>query len=582
MDTQKKNSWYLIKRLWQEYLVMYRYYYAFAIVFMVVSAGAAALLAYMVEPLLDKALGGGEAFLWLMAFAYLGVCVTRGLANYLQTILLQYVGTCTIEKLQKEMFKSLQYVDMVFFADEGTAKQLSRFSNDVNLLNQAVTKVLTGAGRDIITIIFMVFLLFYQNWKMALVAIIVFPLATVPVVEIGKRMRKISNEIQSQLASMIAALDDSFKGAGLVRAYGLEIWQIKRANALFHKARNLAYKSVLIRSISSPLMESITGISFFVILLLGGFAILEGEMTKGQFMSFFVTIIASYQPMKSLSNLNTYLQEGLAAIFRVFTIIDTKPKIMDTNKAEDRVIKGDIKLKNVHFSYEESSVLRNVNCHFEKGKITALVGRSGSGKTTIFKVLLQLFKQEKGEYLIDDIDQEHFSLSSLRSQMALVSQESGIFDITIRENIAFGFMDATKDDIMRAAKKARAHDFIMSLPHQYETKAGELGRNLSGGQRQRIALARAFLRQASILLLDEATASLDSKSEHAIMETLFEEIASQENKQTIIIIAHRLSTILKADTIFVMKDGCISEQGTHESLLKLDGDYADLYKNQLQ
>lgn len=570
----------LTRRLWRDYMVKYWGRLALAVIAMIIVALSDVAMAKLVEESLDDALVAQDEFmLWVVASAYLVFSILRGLSNFCQSTLMHNIGLRIIQTFQNEMFSKLQRVEIQFLHDEGTGRQLSRFSNDSHILREAITKVFTGAGRDLAKVVGLVGLMFYQNWQLALIAFVFFPISVFPIARIGRRLRKVSTNTQGEYGQMMSVLDDSLKNARQVRAYGMHTYEEKRAASVFGEMYRLIFKSALVRSLSYPIMDTLSGFVLFGILLIGGYQILDGQQSVGSFMSFFFAVFLAYQPMRSLAAMNATLQEGLAAAFRIFTLIDYEPKIRDKPDAKPFVPgKGEVALSNVRFSYKSSEeVLHGINLSAASGETIALVGPSGSGKTTILNLIPRFYDVTEGTMLIDGQDVREVTLESLMSQIGLVSQEPALFNDTVRANIAYGRQGASEQEIVEAAKGAAAHDFIEALPRGYDTMVGEMGIKLSGGQRQRIAIARAMLKNAPILLLDEATSALDTESERQVQAALKRLMAGR----TTIVIAHRLSTIVDADRIYVLEKGRVLESGSHRELIARDGLYQRLCRLQM-
>ena len=571
----------LVRRLWHDYMRHYLVRIALAVVCMVIVGASSGGIIYLVEVTLDEALiAGEERMIWYVALGFLGVAVLRGVANFAQTTLMHSLGLRIIERMQSQMFSALQHADIQHLHEEGTARQLSRFSNDVHFLRDAISKVFTSAGRDTIVVIVLVGQMFYLNWQMALVAFVFFPISVLPIIRIGRRLRRVSANTQTEFGQMTSVLDDSLKGARQVRAYRMQDYEQKRAQSTFEQMYHLIFKAAIVRSLTYPIMDSLSGGTLAAILIWGGYEILDGTMTVGKFMAFFMAVITAYQPMRSIANLNASLQEGLAAAQRIFAVIDYQPRIQDRPDAETLVPKkGHIALKGVHFAYNNSEpVLRDVTMDIPAGETVALVGPSGAGKTTVLNLIPRFYDASQGTVEVDGQDVRAVTMDSLLAQIGLVSQETTLFNDTIRANIAYGRRDAGQREIEEAAEAAAAHGFIQNLPDGYDTIVGEQGLKLSGGQRQRVAIARAMLKNAPILLLDEATSALDTESERKVQQALKRLMAGR----TVVVIAHRLSTIVDADRIYVMNAGRVIESGTHEALSAKDGLYARLQAMQLQ
>jgi subfamily B ATP-binding cassette protein MsbA len=557
----------LIKRLWTHYLRAHLGKISLSVLCMFVVAAAAGVQARLIEPALDQVLvSGDEKLLWILPIAFFG-----GLG---QTVLMHKVGLRVIATLQSQMFSRIVTADIAFIHDDATGKFISRFTNDVNFLREAVIKVVTGFGRDLMLVIVLVGVMFYTDAWLAFMTFVVFPVSIAPIAMIGRRLRRVSSDTQSELGVMTAALDDIFKGMRQVKAYGAEPLEQNRADQLFERIYKLIYKAARVRSLSYPIMESLSGFAVAAVLCYGGYQVLNGETTVGRLMAFLTALVMAYQPLRSLSNLNASLQEGLASAERIFELIDYQRGIVDAPNAKPlRVTDGHVRLENVHFSYNDAlPALCGISIDAPKGHKIALVGPSGAGKSTILNLLLRFYDVNEGSIWIDGQEIKDVTMESLRASIALVSQETGLFNTTIRENIAYGRPDASEADIIAAATDAAAHDFISALPDGYDTLIGEQGQKLSGGQRQRVSIARAMLKDAPILLLDEATSALDTESERYIQKAL----ARLTEGRTTFIIAHRLSTIANADIICVLDHGAVVERGNHQTLLKQQGLYRRL------
>ena len=577
LNTEKTSL--LVGRLVRDYLRPHRSRLILAVLCMAIVAATTATNAYLMKPVFDDVfILRDENMLLIIPIAIFAIAVIKGLSTYGQSVLMSHIGQRIVATIQQTMFSHLMWADISYFQKTSTGNLISRFNNDANMLRSAVSNVLVGIAKDTLTLIFLIGLLFYHDWTLALIAFFVFPTAVYPIVRIGQRMRKVSDNTQIQMGELTTLLDETFRGARHVRAYGMEKYEINRVTKLINIIFKLVQKAARVRSATHPIMESLGGIAVAIIIFYGGSQVIQGATTPGTFASFISALLLAYPAMKNLANMNANLQEGLAAAQRIFLLIDSEPEIQNkpkANKLDD--VRGNVTFRNVTFSYEPSRLaLSNINLNIEAGTTVALVGPSGAGKSTILNLIPRFYDCEEGEILVDGQNIKDVTVSSLRSKIALVSQDLTLFDDTIQSNISYGKLDAKQQEIMAAAKAAEAHDFISLLADGYETHVGGRGLKLSGGQRQRIAIARAMLKDAPILLLDEATSALDSKTERQVQSAL----DKLTKNRTTIIIAHRLSTVISADIIFVMESGEIVEKGTHDELIAKKGSYEKLYNVQ--
>ncbi len=572
----------MFRRMTADYLKPYRGQLGIAVFFMLIAAASTAGFAQLIEPVLDDVLyGEDQSLIFPVASAFFGVFFLRGISTYLHVIVMNKIGQSIVADIQNDLFSRFMSLDLSFFNANPSGQLISRVVNDVNVMRIAVADTLTGFGKSFLTLLFLVIVMFTKDWKLSLAAFLIFPLAAGFVGWIGKRLRKVSGNIQVNLGFLSDRLSQIFQGIRLVKAYGMEGYEEQKTATAIERVRKLMIKSVRTGNLSTPVNELLVGIVVFAIIVYGGYQVHAGETTAGALISFITAFTLAYEPMKKLASLNNTLQMGLGAADRVYEMLDLRPSIVDREGAGSlKVHTPEILFENVSFRYGAeggSKALDEVSCVIPKGKVTALVGPSGGGKTTMMNLIPRFYDVAEGRVLIDGTDIRDVTLASLRSHIALVSQDITIFDDTIGANIGYGKAGASEEEIVTAAKAASAHEFIMSLPDSYNTKAGEDGVLLSGGQRQRIAIARAILRNAPILLLDEATSALDNESERAVQATL----AELQKGRTTLVIAHRLSTINKADQILVLQEGQIVERGSHEELLNKNGVYSRLHQTGL-
>ncbi|MBN9495781.1 MAG: lipid A export permease/ATP-binding protein MsbA [Alphaproteobacteria bacterium] len=549
---------------------------ALSILCMALAAAATAANAWLMEPVLDKVFVARDtAMLYLIPLAVILAALIKGVATYFQGVLLNYVGQRIISDLQIKLFAQAVRADLAFFNDNPAARLGIRLTHDVALMRAAITQSLVGLSKDSLTVVFLVALMFWQDWRMALIAFVVFPMAFLPVRRMGKRMRKISNNTQVEVGALMTTIDEAFQGIRHVKAYLMEHQETAKLRAIVERIFELLHKNARTRSAANPIIETLGSIAVAAVIFYGGWQVIQGQTTPGTFFSFITALLMAYQPIKSVANLNNTLQEGLAAAARVFALEDMSPKIVDRKGAATLgKVAGEIRFEGVTFSYrEDRKALDGLTLRIPAGKTVALVGPSGGGKTTILNLLPRFYDVDHGRVTLDGYDIRDLTLDSLRANMALVTQETSLFHDTIRANIGYGKPGATDAEIREAARIAGALDFVEALPDGFMTVVGERGSKLSGGQRQRVAIARAFLKNAPILLLDEATSALDNESERLIQQSL----ATLMKGRTTIVVAHRLSTIVDADIICAIEDGRLIEFGSHAELLNRGGLYAKLH-----
>ena len=575
----------LVKRLFREYVRSLMARIVAALSCMVVVALSTAAFTQLIKPIVDDVfMNRQEEMLLPLALAALAVFTAKGFAGYGQAVLMSYVGLRIVADMQRNLYERVIGADLAFFNRTSPGELIAHFINDINLLRNAVASTLVGLGKDSLTTLALVGVLFYEDWRLALIAVAVFPTAIFPIVRIGRRMRKVSDRTQAQVGQLTTLLDETFQGVRYVKAYAMEAYEIARAGRAIEAVFGLHYKGARTRSALHPIMEVLGGLAIVAVILYGGSQVIAGAKAPGSFFAFITALLLAYEPVKRLARLNANLQEGLAAAVRVFALLDREPEIRDAPQAAPLKVEGGaITFQNVTFSYDAagshdavSPALHRIDLEIPAGKTVALVGPSGAGKSTIMNLIPRLYDVDKGRVMIDGQDLRAVTLASLRAQIALVSQEILLFDDTIRANIAYGRPEASEAEIAAAAAAAGADDFIAELPQGLDTPVGVRGETLSGGQRQRIAIARATLKNAPILLLDEATSSLDGESERQVQQALAQLMAGR----TTLVIAHRLSTVIGADIIYVIEDGRIVESGSHAELLRRAGTYARLYASQ--
>jgi len=566
----------LMRRLWRESISPYLGWLVLAVVCMAVMAAATAFSAWLMEPVVNEVfIAQNRALLWPLGAAVLATFVIKGLANYAQAMLMSFVGLKIIADNQNRLFAHLTRMDLAFFHDNSTGRLISRFTVDINQMRVAVSNALTGFGKDLLSLIGLVAVMFAKDWQLAAISFLVFPIAALPVIRLGQRMRAVTADTQAEMGLFTTLLEQTFQGIRVVKAYAMEAYEKSRIGDIVAKILRLNLKSAKTRALSSPIMETLGGVAVCVVIVYGGTRVIGGATTSGAFFAFITALLLAYEPMKRLANLNASLQEGLAGAQRMFAILDTRPKIVEKPGAVDLGrIKGHIRLEDARFSYVAGTpALVGITLEVPAGKRVALVGASGAGKSTILNLIPRFYDVESGRVTIDGHDVRDVGFESLFGGIALVSQEITLFDDTVRANIAYGRAGASEDQIVGAARMAAADDFIRALPQGYDTQVGEQGIKLSGGQRQRLAIARAMLKNAPILLLDEATSALDTESERQVQAAMDKLMQGR----TTLVIAHRLSTVTSADLIYVVDKGRVVERGTHVELIARGGAYKRLY-----
>ncbi|MFC1826239.1 ABC transporter ATP-binding protein, partial [Thermodesulfobacteriota bacterium] len=545
---------------------------------MLVIAIATSATAFLVKPVLDDIFFNQDTFmLKIIPLAVVLIYFLRGLGMYGQDYLMNYVGENIVRRIRNELYGHIQDLPVAFFQKERTGVLMSRVMGDVGIVKTMVSTAVTGSLKDCFTIIGLTTVIFYRDWKMAVFAFIILPLAFFPVVEFGRRVRRISTGYQETVADLSSFLHETFAGNKIVKAFGMESYEKQRFYERTLGLFKLEMKAVIARSLSSPIMEFLGGLGIAFIIWYGGSKVLAGTSTAGTFFSFMAAVLMLYDPVKKLSGLNNAVQQGLAAVDRIFDVIEMESDIKEPQtpvilqRSPHRVI-----FENVYFKYEDDVILKNINLDVQAGEILALAGMSGGGKTSLVNLIPRFYDVSQGAILIDGIDIRKASIASLRDQIAIVTQEPILFNDTVHNNIAYGNLKASDEEIQRAAKAAYAYDFIQGFPNKFDTNIGELGGRLSGGEKQRICIARALLKDAPILILDEATSALDAESEMLVQKAL----ENLMKGRTTFVIAHRLSTIEYADRIIVIVNGQIVEEGRQEELIARQGEFFKLYQMQ--
>jgi len=551
-----------------------------ATISMIMVAAFSGVQTYLVKDILDKIfINRNVLFLNLLPVVVILVFFFKGVFYYLYQYLLEKTGQSIIKTLRIQIFNHIHAQSLSFFHNIPTGELISRVISDVNLMQGAVSNALVGMLRDFFQVIILLGIIFYMNWRLALLSFIIMPAAVFPIVKFGRYFRKLSTKTQEETANISNILHETIGGNHIVKAFNMEEYEGKRFRKQVNTLFDILMQDARYRCVQHPVMELIGGIGIAMIIWFGGNEVIRGTMTPGEFFSFLVALIMVYDPIKGVSKVNSTIQQGMAAAARVFTLLETEPDIVKKPDAvEMKPFRDTIEFRDVSFRYndKENKVLDGINLRVAAGEALAIVGPSGGGKTTLTNLIPRFYEICGGSLTIDGVDIRDVTLTSLRDQIAIVTQQTILFNDTVAHNIAYGKPEHRMEEIEQAAEAAHALDFIRDLPQGFETVIGESGVKLSGGERQRISIARAILKNAPILILDEATSALDTESERVVQKAL----ENLMKNRTTFIIAHRLSTIKNADRIIVIKDGKIVEEGTHESLLAGQGEYEKLHNLQ--
>jgi subfamily B ATP-binding cassette protein MsbA len=541
-------------------------------------ASSTSAMGYLIRPVIDDVFVNKDTTgLILLPVAIIIVFLVRGLGRYGQEYFMNYVSEDIIRRLRNQLYDRIQDLPLAFFQKESTGGLMSRITSDVNMLKSMVSMAVNGTLQDVSTIVGLTAVIFYQNWRMAIIAFIILPVAFFPVFELGRRVRRVRTDCQKAIADLNSFLLETFAGNKIVKAFGMERHEKERFFDKSDSLFKLEIKEVIVRALSSPIMEFLGGLGIAFVIWYGGWEVLQGKTTPGTFISFLTCVLLLYEPVKKLSNLNNTIQKGLSATDRIYDVIETESNIQDPSQPMAITHAAHtVSFEKTEFSYGETPVLKGIDLIIPQGQVLALVGMSGGGKTTMANLIPRFFDVTAGRICIDGIDIRQLAVADLRKEISIVTQEPILFNETVRDNIAYGNPKATEEEIVAAAKAAYAHDCVQEFPLGYDTFIGELGGRLSGGEKQRLCIARALIKDAPILILDEATSSLDSEAEALVQKAL----ENLMRGRTTLVIAHRLSTVANADQIAVIIQGRVTERGTHEELLVRNGDYAKLFKMQ--
>ena len=576
------NKTDIYKRLYKDYSKKYLDKIILSAFFSILVAGSTSAIAWLLDPAIKKLfIEKDQSLIIFIPLMIIFAFTTKGLSLYYAKATMIGVGESIKKKLQFDMVNTLVGTDTQIIDKKHSGKFISNLTYDVTHITNLLSNAILTLFKDSLTLIGLLFVMFLQNWKLALISIVLIPFASISARTLGKRINKVATEAQQKSGFLTTYLVELFKNHKLIKIFQKEGYEKNRADNYLTqlKDKNQKIQTVFVRM--SPIMETLTGIMIAVLIFYSSILMTRGELDINNFFSFLAAMMLAYQPVRSLSTLNMVLNQGLSAASRILPIIDQKNNIINIPEAKPIEIKNsNIKFKDVNFAYDKESegVLNLINLEFEGGKMTSLVGHSGSGKSTIMNLIPRFYDLQSGDIIIDDQSIYKATIKSLRDQISMVSQETTLFDDTVKNNIKYAKEDATDEEIYRVAKLSFCDEFIDNLPNKYETLIGENGVRLSGGEKQRLSIARAMMKKSSIILLDEATSSLDSETETKIQEAL--KILTK-NKTTIVI-AHRLSTILNSNNIYVIDSGKVVESGKHEDLMNKSDLYKSFYEKQIQ
>jgi len=577
------NNKQILGRLYNDYTKKFLSKIIIAAFFSILIAGSTSSIAWLLDPAIKKIfIEKNQTLIFIIPILIIVAFTTKGISLYIAKTTMIGVGEEVKKMLQEDMLKSFIQADTQFIENKHTGKYISNLTFDVSMITNLLTNSLLNLFKDGLTLIGLLFVMFYQNWKLALVAMIMIPLASVMARSLGKRIRKVTTEATEKSGLLTTYLIEIFKNHKLIKIFQTEEYENNRAKKYIDELKEKSKKIAIIFVRATPIMETLTGIMIAILIFYSGKLILNNEIDISSFFSFLAAMMLAYQPVRSLATLNIGVNQGIAAAKRILPIVDTENKITDKN--DDKALqlsKGTIEFKEVSFKYNKNTqgpILKSVNLTIEGGKMTALVGHSGAGKSTIMNLIPRFYDRIDGDIIVDGSSIYKAKIKSLRKNISLVSQDTTLFDDTIKNNIAYANQNVKEQDIFEAAKLSFAEEFINKLPDRYDTIIGENGVRLSGGEKQRLSIARAMLKDSKIILLDEATSSLDAETENKIQKAINFLIKDR----TTLVIAHRLSTILNSDKIYVVDNGSIVDEGKHDELIKNSKIYKNFYEKQLR
>ena len=576
------NKSEIYKRLYKDYTKKYLDKIIWSAIFSILVAGSTSSIAWLLDPAIKKLfIEKDQSLIIFIPLMIILAFTTKGLSLYFAKATMIGVGESIKKKLQYDMVNTLIGNDTQIIDKKHSGKFISNLTYDVIHITNLLSNAILTLFKDSLTLIGLLFVMFFQNWKLALISIIMIPLASISAKTLGKRISKVTTEAQQKSGFLTTYLVELFKNHKLVKIFQRENFEKNRADKHLTQLKEKSQKIHTVFVRMSPIMETLTGIMIAILIFYSGILMSKGELDINNFFSFLAAMMLAYQPVRSLSTLNMVLNQGLSAASRILPIIDQKNSIKDNKEAKSIVIKNsDIKFENINFKYkmEDKETLNSINLEFKGGKMTSLVGHSGSGKSTILNLIPRFYDAQSGNITIDDQSIYKTTLKSLRSEISMVSQETTLFDDTIKNNIKYANENATEEEIHKVSKLSFCDEFISNLPDKFDTMIGENGMRLSGGEKQRLSIARAMLKKSSIILLDEATSSLDSETETKIQEAL----KTLTKGKTTIVIAHRLSTILNSNNIYLIDSGKVISNGKHEELIEKSELYKSFYEKQIQ
>ena len=577
------NNIEILKRLYKDYTKKYLNKIFLAVFFSILVAGSTSATAWLLDPAIEKIfINKDQTLILVIPFFIIVAFATKGISLYFAKVLMIIVSEEVKKKIQTDMLSSFIKADTELIENKHSGKYVSNLNYDVSQITHMLSSSLLNIFKDSLTLIGLLTVMFIQNWKLSLIAIIMIPIASITAKKLGKRITKVTTEAQERSGDLNKYLIDLFKNHKIIKIFQRENFESVRSEKFVNKLKEKQIKIYTVFIRATPIMEIITGIMIAILIFYSGKLIMTGQLSINNFFSFLAAMMLAYQPVRSLATINIGIGQGLSAGKRIIPIIDAKEKISKNESGKKLLLNnGSIKFNNVSFNYlsnTENKVLKNINIEINGEKMTALVGHSGSGKSTMLNLIPRIYDPINGNILIDEEDIKNINLDSLRREISIVDQNTTLFDDTVLNNIKYAKPTASKDEVIKASELAMCSDFIGKLENEFDTMIGENGVKLSGGEKQRLSIARAFLKDSKIILLDEATSSLDSETEEKIQKAL----AKLTSNKTTIVIAHRLSTILNSDKIYVIDKGSVVAQGKHDQLLNSSNIYKNFYNKQIK